>query len=182
MKPLYPKALSDTISDIRTEVVEAAHELRLPAELVRARLSYLDETEERIVDDPPEGVHAAVRQPWPTPKMVTVVYDMAWRVLRADGPIFYLTADNPAFYFEAFGLATESAELTFPLSTTHCLHGSWQGPRGGLLFLDARQSFVKEANRRLASSAERFAFYHEGVDWIRKLLQKRQPYLSRIEW
>jgi hypothetical protein len=114
--------------------------------------------------------------------MVTVVYDMAWRVLRADGPIFYLTADNPAFYFEAFGLATECAELTFPLSTTHCLYGSWQGPRGGLLFLDARQSFVKEANRRLASSAERFAFYHEGVDWIRKLLQKRQPYLSRIEW
>lgn len=49
-------------------------------------------------------------------------------------------------------------------------------------FVDASQSFVKEINRRLASTTSRFAFYHEYVGWLQTLLLKESPYLSGILW
>lgn len=179
---IVPPVLRDILAEIRTEVVAAAETAALDPERVSAFLAKLEESEEHLVNNPPERIHETVRQPWPTREMVTVIYNMAWRILETSGPISYITTDNPAFYFEDYGLGTERSELTFPLSTTHCLHGCWQGPTAGLAFLEAAQSFVKEANRRVASTAERFGFYHQSADWVQPLLQKRRPYLSRIQW
>ena len=114
--------------------------------------------------------------------MVLAVFNMAWRVLEAKGEIMYMTSDNPAFYFESYGLGTENSELTFPLSTTQCLHACWQGPKADLRFLEAKQTFVKEVNRRAASTTERLAFYHQDADWLQPLLKKKSHYLSRIQW
>lgn len=107
---------------------------------------------------------------------------MTWRILVTEGPAFFATSDNPVFFFEELGLARKLAEVSFPLSTTHTLHASWQPGKSDLIFLRPEQAIVKEMNRRLAGTAERLAFYHEDGSWLLKLLSKERPRLSTIEW
>jgi Protein of unknown function (DUF4238) len=179
---IVPPVFNEIFADVRDEITAACEAASVAPELVSARLERLGEAERNALSNPPAEIHEAVRQPWPTPKMVLAVFNMAWRVLEAKGEIMYMTSDNPAFYFESYGLGTENSELTFPLSTTQCLHGCWQGPKASLCFLEAKQTFVKEANRRVASTTERLAFYHQDVDWLQPFLKKESHYLSRIQW
>jgi hypothetical protein len=179
---IVPPILRDIIAEVRSEILTAAEAADMAPDLISARLTQFEDSSEHLVSNPPDRIHETVRQPWPPKKVITTIYNMAWRILETSGPLFYITSDNPVFYFESDGLGTERSELMFPLSTTHCLHGCWQGLTGGLVFLQAAQPFVREANRRIASTVERFGFYHQNVRWVQPLLQKRGPYLSRIQW
>ena len=114
--------------------------------------------------------------------MLRALFGMTWRVLVASGPQYFATTDNPVFFFRAYGLAREDSELSFSLSTTHALHGSWRKAGSDLIFVRATQAIVKEINRRLASDAERLAFYHEPAQWLMAILPKKEPYLSVIRW
>jgi hypothetical protein len=179
---IVPPVLDKIFSEMRTDLVRAAEALSVDPLFLTYRAAQLAAQEERVRQQPPDQIHAAVRSPWPTEKEVVAVYDLAWRVLSTAGPVRYITSDNPAFYFSEYGIGTEHSEIMFPLSTSHCLHGSKQGPRAGLAFLEAWQEFVDEANHRLASTSERFGFYHEEVMWLQPLLQQREYKLNRIQW
>lgn len=179
---IVPAVIDRLFAEMRADMVRAAEAQSLDPLLLTYQAAQLAAQEERVRRKPPIQIQEAVRSPWPTAKMVVAVYELAWRILSTAGPPSYITTDNPAFYFEGFGIGTENAEITFPLSTTHCLHGSRQGPKAGLVFLDAWPEFVDEANRRLASAADRFAFYHANVEWLQPLLQQAEHKLNRIQW
>lgn len=113
--------------------------------------------------------------------MVEIMEAMTWRILISSGDQQFATSDNPAFHFSSYGLASQESELTFPLATTHALHGSWQLAESLLVFVRASEGVVREVNRRLASTADR-AFYHERAPWLLRILPKSKPYLSRLRW
>lgn len=179
----YPSVLGDTIARVREQIKDLARSLpdADPA-IVAKRLAEVDAAHRKLATKPPPEIDTQVREPWPSEGMLDAIYRMTWRVLVSAGPQYFITSDNPAFFFGAYGLGTPKAELTFPLSTTHCLHGCWQGAEQTLLFMGAKQAFIKEANRRLASATERLAFYHEPALWLERILQKKDPYLSAIRW
>ncbi len=180
---MYPNVLDDTISRVRNQIKDLACSLPdIDPEIVGRRLVEVDATHQKLAVNPPPEIDKQVREPWPNEGMLDAIYQMTWRILISSGPQYFITSDNPAFFFSAYGLGTPNSELTFPLSTTHCLYGSWQGAEQTLQFLEAKQTFVKEANRRLASTTERFAFYHEPAYWLEGVLQKKNPYLSAIKW
>jgi hypothetical protein len=176
---LYPESWAATIADIREQLLASAD---ISAEMLETRLAEVEESDTRHRDSPPESVHSAIREPWPTLSMVNAVFGMTWRVLKTGGPCFFATSDNPVHFFEGYGIGTRESEIVFPLSTKHALFGSWQGPLCGLYFGEAAQSLVKEANRRVAHKSSRIAFYHEHVPWLQPLMRKKAPYLSRIAW
>lgn len=179
----YPGILDDTIARVREQINELARSLpNVDSEIIVKRLAEVDAVHQKLASKPPPEIAIQVREPWPSEGMLDAIYRMTWRVLVSAGPLYFITSDNPAFFFGAYGLATPKAELTFPISTTHCLHGCWQGKEQTLQFMRAKQAFVKEANRRLASATERSAFYHESAPWLVKLLQKNDLYLSAIIW
>lgn len=76
--------------------------------------------------EPPDIVRKTIETPWPFESMLHAIHNMHWRVLRAQGPSLFLTSDNPAYFFEGFGLGHQEAELVLPLSTHLLLHCSWQ--------------------------------------------------------
>jgi hypothetical protein len=86
------------------------------------------------------------------------------------------------FFFESDGVATPQAEIAFPLSPTHALHGCWTLAAGPLVFYYAPDKFIREINRRLASTTERLAFSDRREAWMMPTLQKGNPYLSRFRW
>jgi hypothetical protein len=179
---MIPSVLADVTTRVRRELEAIANELRTDPELLAHRLREVDAFEKNAVLQPPAKVLDLIREPWPSEGMLRALFGMTWRILVTSGPQFFATTDNPVFFFRAFGLATKRAEITFPLSTKHALHGSWQKANSDLVYLDVSQRTVKEINRRVASEAERLAFYHEPAQWLLEILPKKKPYLSVIQW
>ncbi len=179
----YPKVLDNTIARVREQIKDLARSLPdVDPEIVAKRLAEVDVSQKKWSVKPSPELDTQIREPWPSERILDTIHRMTWRVLVSSGPLYFITSDNPAFFFGAYGIGTPKAELTFPLSTTHCLLGCWQGTEQTLIFLGAKQAFVKEANRRLASTTERFAFYHEQAPWLEGILRKKNPYLSAIKW
>jgi uncharacterized protein DUF4238 len=180
---MYPKVLDDTVARVRRQIIELAGTLSdVDPELVARRLHEVDAARAKFEHTPPTEIVEQVREPWPSEAMLDAIYRMTWRVLISRGPTYFITTDNPAFFFGGYGLGTPEAELTFPLSTTHALHGCSQRAESYLVFLSAPEQFVREVNRRLASAAERLAFYHEPTSWLEVTLRKESLYLSAIRW
>lgn len=179
---MIPGVLADVVSKVREELEVIANTLQADPELLARRLQEVNAAEKKIVLQPPPEVLAQIHEPWPSEGMLHALFGMAWRVMISPGPQYFITTDNPAFFFRSYGLGTKESELSFPLSTTHALHGSWQETSSRLVFLRATPPLVKEINRRLASETERLAFYHEPALWLPKVLAKKNPYLSVIRW
>ena len=179
---MMPSVLSDTIKEIRGQIEHWSQIPDVDQTLVARRLVEVEQAREKLSRAPPAEVLDRIRSPWPSDQIVALVHDMTWRVVAANEGIRFLTSDNPAYFFECYGLGTPKAELTFPLASDMALLGSWQGPRESLMLLPAGPALVKETNRRIASGAERFLFYHERASWVAKLADKPNPFLSRIQW
>jgi hypothetical protein len=151
-------------------------------EIIQERLQELEKIRAKYLAEPPEPVIKEINIPRPNEKIVRLIYSMVWRFLIADrGPTRFLTTDNPAFFFEPYGLAREESELSFPISSHMCLLGNWQRGKGAEGLLGVSEIHVKEMNRRNASTATRFFFYHKKADWLATLAHKNL-FLSRIQW
>ncbi len=179
---LVPQVLDSTVTEIRDWLRNLIGDAGVDQAALRERLAQVDAIYEKYQRKPPPEVIRQIREPWPTAEMIGLVQQMTWRVLETSGPNFFMTCDNPAFFFSAYGLKNPDAEVCFPLSTRYALHCCWPKSNADVVFLGAPQSFVREINRRLASTTVRFAFYHERAEWVHKILSKESPYLSRIRW
>jgi len=153
---MIPSVLAGVVANIRDQIQALTSDPRADLELLSKRLQELDAAEKKYALRPPPEVQEIIREPWPSERILRALFGMTWRILESSGPQYFITTDNPAFFFEAFGLGREESELCFPLSTTHALHGSWQSAERDLIYVRATQAIVREVNRRLAS---------QGRDW-----------------
>ena len=178
---MVPHVLRQVTSELREQIRAYSHAGQISTHTAEQRLAETDAAEAKFAAEIPNNVRERIRSPWPTERMINVVYNMHWRFVCADGSDYFLTTDNPAFFFECYGLGTENSELTFPVSCRLAMFGSWTPVADGNR-ISRRSQFVKEANRRLISAASRFIYSRGKLAWIRKVAAKKQPYLSRIRW
>jgi hypothetical protein len=178
---MLPKALADTVANVKWFYEGEVQAGRLDSEALAARLAEVDAAERVYREKPPPETLEWIETPWSFESMLAAIYLMTWRIIRCQGPSFFLTSDNPAFFFECFGLGTEKAELIFPLCKDFLLHCSWrENKKRGIIV--AKERLVKEFNRRIASGADRFIFYHEKRDWVFAVAKKLPDQLSVIQW
>jgi hypothetical protein len=85
----------------------------------------------------------------PSGDVIQAIYQMTWRVLESPKREFFITSDNPAVFFEPYGLASPKSELVFPLSPRYVLHGSFQAGLTNPGFGEAHGTIVKVINRPL---------------------------------
>ena len=64
------------------------------------------------------------------------------------------------------------AEIVFPLSSTHCLHGDPTRPGKSLAFSKIDEKKVCGINRQMAGNADRYVYYNAEVLWIHKLIKR----------
>ena len=179
----YPRIIDDTVHRTMGEIKRIGETTDIKPEVVDRRLREVEEARQKFKQQPPEVLMDQVRSPWPSENVVNAIYSMHWRYLIAsDGPVYFLTTDNPAFFFGAYGMGRDESEISFPISSSICLLGNCQPGRDSELFVGVRQVAVKEMNRRNASTATRFLFYREPAPWVEKIAHKERPYLSRILW
>lgn len=179
---LIPEALETAVVSVRADLNRLAEEMKVSPDLVAKRILQVDAYHERCLREPPQTVLDQIRAPWPTERVVATIFNMTWRIMKPQGLQKFITCDNPAFYFDSYGIGSPKSELVFPLATDLLLHGSWDGQPAGLYLADAPEKMVREFNRRLVSTTERLAFYHREATWLLKILPKENHYLSVIQW
>ena len=178
---ILPKALKDTMDAMMAEVEEFAATTS-NKEIGERRIAEVERIRKQFSEEPPSDVVDQIESPWPTKKMAEAVLAMTWRFTFTTGPQYFITSDNPAFFFEGPGVGTPDSEVAFPLSPNVALMGSRQGTRGEMIFLEIKQKIVREVNRRLAAGAERLIFAREQQPWLPAAMSKRRAYLSKIAW
>lgn len=182
LRARYPERVTDYFRGVRDQLREVAAEDPHARAALEQNLAACDVLERKFLAEGPTGELAdLIVSPWPFGNMVRAIEGMAWRILTTDGPLYFITSDNPAFFFDDYGLASRESELSIPLASDTLLHGSWQATGSPIAYLASNQHWVREMNRRLASVAE-FAFYNERAEWLLRLLQKEGHYLSQIRW
>lgn len=180
---LIPGVLQGTVDEVRSAIAELRRHEGVNQDLVAARLRDVDRIYEAYQRDPPAEIIEQIRSPWPSERMFTAIHDMTWRIVSSpDKSSRLLTSDNPAHFFEWLGLGRSESELTFQLDSDSVLMGNWIGPRAGLLWVQAKGTLIREANRRTASGAERLLFYHADEDWVGRLSRKSSHRLNRLAW
>ena len=181
-KELFPVVLDDVVERCKADFEAFAAEMLVDPELVAMRLAQLDKLREQYEVAPPQEVLDQVNEPWPTINVLSAIYNMTWRVVESPGPQFFITSDNPMFFFEGLGVGDPQAEITFPLASSHALIGSWQGRPGTIIRATVPLKWIREINRRVASTTERFGFYHRQAPWLLEILAKEKPQLTRFGW
>lgn len=179
---ILPKVLEDTVNRVTDLVARWAQTTSADPALVSRRFEQIERAREKLSKEPPLEMVDRIRSPWPSEQVLALVAAMTWRIVSANGTGSFLTSDNPACFFEAYGLGRQESELTFPLASDLALLASWQGRTQQTIYLKGKLALVREVNRRVASGAERFLFYHAREDWVSKVAGKQRPYLSRIQW
>lgn len=166
-------------TDIRRDPETAAQRWNAPPETLLREI----EERERNHDSSQLSVkHDLIRKEFFLPNVDEPLSAMTWRIIKTSPPDLFLTGDNPVFFDEAYGLKPPDGEFSLPLAADVALHGSWQGRRNGLEFVDARPFLVKEINRRVVFGAVRFVFCHQHASWVRTLAKNPQPWLNRVQW
>ncbi len=176
---MYPGLVDDTHHQTIEEIRHIGATTDINHEVVNRRLQEAEAARENLLRQPPQAFVDQIRSPWPSEEVVNAIWSMTWRYLvTRKGPIFFLTSDNPVFFFEAYGFGPSKSgdsgksELSFPISSNVCLLGNWQPGGDSELFLETTQGMVKEMNCRNASTATRFLFYREPASWIEKIARK----------
>lgn len=181
---MVPETLALVTANLRDQIRQLAAEGVLDPALTERRFREVEAFEEKASRETPIEVTEAINCPIPSETIVDTLFGMSWRVVESTGPQFFITSDNPAFYFrgEGYGLGNEQSEVTMPLSTRFALHGSRRGTPESLHFLKARQLYVREFNKRIVSQTDRIAFYHEPALWLLNILSKSDLGLFAIHF
>lgn len=179
-KALFPGLLVETLEGYRAGFRALSEEGRYDPELIARRMSEIEAIFARYSTNPPQNVLDVAKVPWPSKELVGYIFSMNWHVYTTTGPQFFMTSDNPAFFFEGLGVNKADSELTFPLSSHFALNASWRGPPGAVLRSRLRQYGVREFNRRILSTTERLVFYHEDAYWLRQYLPRKPSWFSSI--
>lgn len=182
LENIVPKVLEDTINETINKLRKLA-ETSERKELLDQRLAEVERLRKEYREQPPDEVVDQIRSPWVSVRMLSAVARMTWRIFRAPDHEAFVTSDNPAYFFESYGIGTENSEIVFPVSSQCALHGSFQGSEGESLYMAKPWTeFAREVNRRMVAGAERFVFSESKKTWLPAVAKKPRPYLSHIRW
>ncbi len=178
---MMPEILSEVADDTMEWLRQSAEAGQMDDDTLKKKLAEADAAVEKFRVNAPVPVLKTINTPWPFQSMLVLIHSMYWRIFRYKGWSCFVTSDNPAYYFYGMGLKHEECELTFPICKEMLIHCSWQPLKEAGIAI-AETSMVKQFNRRIASGADRFIFYHEEVPWIASVAKNKTSQLSRIRW
>ena len=107
---IAPKVIEKTINEFLEDIRQWAQTATDQA-LVKRRFEEVERIRQQFEEQLPEEVSDQIDSPWPTVRMIESVASMTWRIAFTLGPQFFITSDNPAFFFEAYGTGNPDSEI-----------------------------------------------------------------------
>jgi hypothetical protein len=171
VKDKSPEIMNPVFERIRNELIELGETHPDKKVIVEKRLRELQEIREYKTD---EFLYDIWLQNIPhdkTPQSIDVLSQMTWRFMLAEKDQYFITSDNPLFFFRWMGIGKEQSEVTFPITRNIALWATWRIDISEGYF-PARSQFVKEVNRRTVSIFTEFLYSPYPAEWVRQLANK----------
>ncbi|MHA1775872.1 MAG: DUF4238 domain-containing protein [Promethearchaeota archaeon] len=108
--------------------------------------------------------------PETSPRIQYEIFKKKWVFLTTKNNYYYLTCDNPFFFFTGSGL--RNSQISFPISKETALlalNSNIKYPNYAI----PRTQIVKEINRRSISNAKNYVYSPKDEDWILKIIRKK---------
>jgi Protein of unknown function (DUF4238) len=102
---LYPQALAEALERTILFYRDLANSGKLSQETLSCMLAELEQYRIRHQSELPDEIQKMKNTPWPFASWLGAIHGMYWRVLVNHGKSRFLTSDNPAYFFEAYGFA-----------------------------------------------------------------------------
>ena len=174
-----PAVLGQIFADLNKEILRLIEENPSEKDVLQKRLQELPSLKSKYENEFPMEVWYDALTPDSLPRLRAILPAMRWVFLTSDKRQPFLTNDNPVFFFESLGIGKPESEITFPISSTVALWATW---RTNLVegYTAAKDTIVREINRRTASAATRYVYYSKEAQWVVSLINKRTLKLHRM--
>ncbi len=106
-----------------------------------------------------------------TPRSAEALSKMRWCFMVAPRNSYYITSDNPFYFFQSMGIGRVGSEVSFPVTQGVALWATWRNGLDGD-YHQAPSQFVKEVNRRTARACTSLLLSPRSEDWIVDLANK----------
>jgi hypothetical protein len=176
-----PEMMDSLISQYETEFIELGQYHPHKKDIVERRISELREFQEKNQnEDFSKEIWLGTLPIDKTTKPVDVFCKMTWRFLiPKNNELFFLTCDNPLFFFPRMGIGKRKSEVSFPINSRLALWATWRiDLQEG--FYPCRSQIVKEINRRTIFRAKDFIYSAYEKNWIQTLVNKEKLNINLI--
>ncbi|MDB5033798.1 MAG: hypothetical protein JWQ98_1039 [Chlorobi bacterium] len=108
------------------------------------------------------------------PMTQMAIASMRWQYFKAPHGTFFVTNNNPVFRFKSLGLSNLQPEITFPISSSVAIVGSWYLDMPELI-RQVSSGVVQEINRRTCFSTYRYVYARAAHKQVYDLVQDLVP-------
>ena len=174
-----PEIMNPVFERIEKDLIELGNQYPSKIGIVEKRRKELKELRDTKENEFIYDIWLDNIPPDKTPQSVEVLSQMTWRFLIAQDGQYFITSDNPLFFFRWMGIGKEKSEVTFPITKDIVLWATWRIDISEGFF-PTRSQIVKEVNRRTASISSHYLYSPRSDSWIRTLVDKSKFRLNRI--
>jgi hypothetical protein len=179
LKEKAPEIMGPVFDRIDKELVELGEKYPTKKDLVEKHRKELQELRISKESDLLHDIWLANMPPDKAPRTLEVLSQMTWRFFTTGNDGYFITSDNPLFFFRWMGIGKEHSEVTFPITQNIALWTTWRIDLNEGYF-SSRPQVIKEINRRTASIANEYLYSPRSETWISTLANKKAHRLNRI--
>jgi len=184
IKRKSPQAIDSVLNQLENQLISLQNTDPTKKEIVNKRMleiRRLPEKKGQLIDE------EFVRENWAhtipvdqTTSVPEALSQMTWLFWIAENKEFFITSDNPIFYFSKIGIAQEYSEVSFPVTNTITLWATWRSDFPDQKYVTADSQVIKEINRRTASISSEYLYSSIDEGWITRIGNKSSHKLNRI--
>ena len=114
-----------------------------------------------------------------TPQALEAISLMTWRFWVIEDDEYFITCDNPVFYFRWLGIGQQQSEISFPIAKNIALCANWRKDISDG-YAVAPKRIIREINRRTANNKTSCLYSPYSDDWVQIYALKKNFWLNRI--
>lgn len=177
------QVLPEVFRETRKLFAEAPAETQLELLQKQELMQKIDQLESDWSARTPDSITRLIRTPHKSSGTTEGISKMAWELIPAPPNMRFVTSDTPAHMFDWMGISRPESEYTITLSSGLALVAHNQGMPGEIRRNGmAKPHLVKEINRRIISTTQRFVFSSRSEFWIELMAKNPNLHLNAIRW
>lgn len=171
IKDKTPEIMNPVFENVNRQLTQLKDKHPEKVDLFEEQIQELQNIKENNTEELIHNVWLDNILPDKTSESIETLRRMTWRFMLAGGEQYFITSDNPLFFFSWIGIGNEKSEVTFPISKSIALWATWRVDIGEG-FYPIRRYALNEINRRTVSNITESLYSPYSAEWIKIIASK----------
>jgi hypothetical protein len=179
-KSKFPDAARNIVNQTKAKYADLFHKNQISNQELHEINKKIENLGENYLDDDQNLLNIWLDNitPETTNLIRNEILTKKWVFYIQNKGLYFLTNDNPFFFFREIGL--KNSEFSFPITKDITLWAT-HTEENLIPYAEPRTQIIKEFNRRTISNALNYIYSPKEVDWIIKLINRKEDlHLSKI--